>query len=89
MVLKGGVMEMGAICPFCGFDMTMKSEYERIGHEGVHLQERLKRDYEQNEKMFGPYDEGQMRFNMYRTMQERLAKQIAEKLDTALERQRQ
>ena len=82
-------MVLSAICPFCGFDMTMKSEYERIGHEGVHLQERLKRDYEENEKMFGPYDEGQMRFSMYHKMQDILAKQITARLEAALEKQRQ
>jgi hypothetical protein len=88
-LLEGRWMVLSVICQYCRFDMTMASEYERVRHEGVHLQERLKRDYEQNEKMFGPYDERQMRFSMYRTMQERLAKQIAARLEAALERQRQ
>jgi hypothetical protein len=68
--------------------MTMKSEYERIVHEGVHLQERLTRDYEKNEQVFGPYDEGQMRLSMYHKAQDILAKQIAARLEAALEKQR-
>jgi hypothetical protein len=69
--------------------MTMQSEYERIGHEGTHLQKQLEDEHAQEEKMLGPYDAGQLRFNAYHAKQEALRKQITEKLERALERQRQ
>lgn len=82
-------MVLNAICPYCGFDMTTKSEYERIAHEGIHLQQRLEDEHVQEERALGPYDVGNVRFNAYRAKQEALQKQIVERLDAVLERQRQ
>ena len=68
--------------------MTMKSEYERIGHEGTHLQQRLEDELEQEKRMASPYDPGQVRFKAHLARKEALAKQITDRLEAALERQR-
>ncbi|MCJ7482470.1 MAG: hypothetical protein MUO31_05840 [Thermodesulfovibrionales bacterium] len=78
---------MNAICPFCGFDMTMKSEYERIGHEGAHLVQRLADEHQQEERAADYYHGGQVRFDAYHAKQELLQKQITARLEAALERQ--
>lgn len=79
---------MNAICPYCGFDMSMKSEYERISHEGTHLQQMLEDEHKQEEKSADYYHGGQERFRAYLAKQEALQKQIAERLDAVLETQR-
>lgn len=80
---------MNAICQFCGFDMTTKSEYERIGHESTHLWKRLEDERAQEllmERAFDP--QRQSTFDAYLAKQELLHKQIAARLEAALERQR-